>query len=451
MTIHVTEKPHAKLGPSGWATWGTCSGAPVLSDGVPRKSSKYADEGTAAHAVLEEALANGKDAEEYLGEDVIVDGTAWIVDNEMADAVNSSIDIVKSYVRDPGDVVQVEQTVPLAFMTGEEGAEGTSDVALITEKGTHLHIFDFKYGRGVQVYASEKGSIATRDGDLIEVPNGQLAMYALGWLAKHGFLYEDVEKVTLHVLQPRLEWHDQHTLSVVDLRNFEDVVRDAAGRVELNRQAHLEGGADLDLVPSEKGCKFCAAKAFCPALKNEVSTALATIARPSDPAAFENLTLPKKAAAIEVNEGATNEQLAEFMRAIPLIESAIKGVQAEVERRLFDGQDVPGFYLGQGRKGNRQWANEEEALQELTKGGRLKMSEALARKPISPTKAEKLLKDRPKVWAKIAPQITQPPGKPSVCREGVDKNDRYQIASAVEEFENLDAAAPIPTLDSVLD
>jgi hypothetical protein len=440
MTTAVSEKKHAVLGPSGWHTWGNCPGSVVLSDGIPKTTSRYAKEGTAAHQLLEDCLGDNTDAEDAIGREYEVEGEVFTVDQEMADAVNSAIDIVKSYC-DEGAILQVEQTVPLAFMTGEEDAEGTCDVAVIAEKGTHLYICDFKYGKGVQVYASEKLDEADAAAGHAPQPNGQLAMYGLGWLQKHGFMYEDVEKVTLVVIQPRIEWHDEFTLPIDQLHAFEEVVREASGRVELNRQAHLEGN-DLDLNPGEKQCKFCAAKAFCPALKNAVTQSLTTIAAPSDPAAFEDLSLPKKAASLKVDESATNEQLAEIMRAWPLIEDFGKAVRAEVERRLFAGQDVPGFYIGVGRKGNRAWKDDEAAIKELTKSGRLKMADALQRKPISPTAAEKAFKDRPKVWSKIAALIHQPEGKPSVCKEG-DSNPRYEVVSPPEAFANLDAPETI--------
>jgi hypothetical protein len=100
---------------------------------------------------------------------------------------------------------------------------------------------------------------------------------------------------------------------------------------------------------------------------------------------------------------------------------------------------VPGLYIGEGKKGNRKWQDEGEALKQLTKSGRLKVADATVAKVISPTQAEKKLKDRPKIWAQIAPLITQTEGQPSVCREGVDTNPVYQIASPVEAFDDLTA------------
>jgi hypothetical protein len=442
MTTEVVDKKHAVLGPSGWHTWGSCPGSVPLSEGIVVPTSSYAKEGTAAHALLEHCLTTGDDAEAMLGHEYVIEGEAFAVDNEMADAVNSSVDVVRSLIKvEDGDILFVEQMVPLTFMTGEEDAEGTADVVGLTEGGTKLVVIDFKYGKGVQVYASDFAPDETA-----KKPNGQLGMYALGWLHKHGALYEDVTHAKLVVLQPRLEWVDEHDVTIEQLRDFEGAVREAAGQVELNQQVYSEGN-ELDLNPSEKACKFCKAKAICPALKAVVSDSMALVAEPSKAEEFADLTIPKQAAAVNVNPDVSNEKLAEFVRAIPLIEEAVKAARAEVERRLFAGQQVPGFYLGVGRKGKRQWVDSETALQELTRSGRLKMMEALERKPISPTTAEKLLKDRPKIWAKIAPFITQPEGKPSVCREGLDNNPVYQIVSDVSEFANLDAL-PAPVYDA---
>jgi hypothetical protein len=439
--IETEEKPHAELGPSGWATWGNCPGSIALGEGIPRKSSQYAREGTAAHTLLERCLLEGCDAEDLLGAEIVVEGEVFVVDMDMADAINTSVTDVRSHIdTTKGDILHVEQTVPLQHMTGEEGAEGTCDVAGITDKGTTLVIADFKYGQGVMVYASEptpdKGGVR---------PNGQLAMYADGWLAKHGFLYEEITKIKLVVLQPRMQWVDEYTLTREALDAFiNDTVREAAGLVELNKQVRLEGG-DLQLVPGYKQCKFCVAKGICPALRASTSTALATVAEPSNIDEFENLSLPKQAAAVVVNEGVTNERLAEFMRAIPLIEQAIDAARAETERRLFDGQEIPGFYLGVGRAGHRKWEDEELARKEITKSGRLKVADATVQKLKSPTQIEKLAKGT-KWWPKVAPMIKQEPGGPSVCVEG-DKNPRYQIASSVSEFENLDAQ---PALEDVM-
>lgn len=430
---YVEEKAHAVLGPSGWPTWGTCAGSVPLSEGIVDKGSIYADEGTAGHSLLETCVLEGFDAEDLLGKTYTVGTNTFTVGMEMADAVNTAIAYIKSEIDvDKGDILMAEQSVPIGHLTGETGAEGTSDIVGITHGGKRMVIADFKYGKGVTVYASD------RDGN----PNGQLAMYALGALEKFGLIYDDIETVLLMVLQPRKDHFDMVELTIDELRAFGEEVTLAAGRVELNKQVYLEGN-ELDLVPGEKQCKFCKAKAICPALKAEVSKSLATISTASDPAEFEDLSLSKKASSVSIGDHTDPMKLAEFMRAAPLIEEAIKAVRAEVERRLFAGDVVPGYKLVEGKKGNRQWADKDEAAKELTKGGRLKSDQAFEKTPISPTKAEKLLKDRPKIWSKIAPLIIQPDGRPSVAPES-DKRPAYQIASALEDFADLSETSPQP-------
>ena len=57
---------HAVLSPSGASRWGACSGAPAMEKGEPATSSAYADEGTAAHALLRALHGLDPDAEHTL-------------------------------------------------------------------------------------------------------------------------------------------------------------------------------------------------------------------------------------------------------------------------------------------------------------------------------------------------------------------------------------------------
>ena len=450
MAHAVPEKKHAELGPSKWDTWGNCPGSVPLSADLPHSSSRYAREGTAAHQLLQDCLEGGLDAEDLIGREYEVEGETFIVDSDMADAVDVAINYVRDTINpERGDILLVEQGVPLQQLTGEEDAEGTSDVVGIIDGGKTLVVADYKHGQGVRVYSSEYVSEEELAAGVAPRPNGQLAMYGLGTLHKLGLIYDEIETVKLVVLQPRLEHIDEHEMPVAALLEFGDEVAEAAARVELNRQLH-EQGEPLDLHPTEKGCKFCKAKAHarCPALKALTSNALAISSNAED---FDDLTLPKRAASVVVSSDLTPDQLAEVMRAVPLIEEYIKAIRAEVERRLLAGETVPGYYLGVGRAGNRAWADPDVALKELTKSGRLKVAEATTAKVISPTQAEKLLKSRPKIWSQIAPLITTPTGGPSVCKDG-DKNLPYLLpSSAPEDFDDLTVEGAPTVVDLMAD
>lgn len=434
MPVAIAERPHAILGPSSWDRWSTCPGSVPMTEHLPPTSSKYAREGTAAHQLLEDCLKGNFDAEDLLGRQYEVEGEIFTVDMEMADAVNTALGWVREEVDvEAGDILMVEVGVPIAHLTGETDAEGSADIVAICDGGKTLKVMDYKHGKGVQVYAS------TQDGG----PNGQMAMYAHGALHMLSSLYDEIDTVKMFIMQPRVEWFDSHEMAVDELHAFADLVTEAAGRVELNRQVALEGN-ELDLVPTDKGCKFCRAKHHCPAFQNLTVNALSVVSTAED---FEDLTLPKKAASVVVDDSVAAEKLAEAMRAIPMVEQFIKAVRAEVDRRLLAGEPVPGFKLVEGKKGNRQWRDAEEAAAELTKSGRLKADEAFEKKPISPTKAEKLLKDRPKIWSKIAPLITQSEGQPSVAPED-DPRPALQLGSTIEDFEDLTSAEEPPMIET---
>lgn len=142
---------------------------------------------------------------------------------------------------------------------------------------------------------------------------------------------------------------------------------------------------------------------------------------------------------------ADNALLGETMTKIPMIEAWIKSIRAEVERRLLQGEAIPGWKLVQGKKGNRQWDDEgkaEEALKKL----KLKVDEMYHKYIISPTDAEKLLKKaQPAKWEKLQAHITQKEGAKSVAPDNDPRPaiivgqalDGFEVETAKETFDDL--------------
>ncbi len=76
---------HYRRSPSASTRWLACPGSIPLSEGIPRKESSYAQEGTEAHT-LAEMMLTGK--------------CAFVSDNrEMRDAVQVYVDEINSYRR----------------------------------------------------------------------------------------------------------------------------------------------------------------------------------------------------------------------------------------------------------------------------------------------------------------------------------------------------------------
>lgn len=414
---------HSEWSASGFERVMLCPGSKALCAGAARTTSSYAAEGTAAHEVLTMALKSGKDAVAYLGRVIEADGFKFEVDEDMARHVQSCVD----YVRDiQPDLLLVDRRVDYSVYLGlpPGTAWGTLDVAAV--KGDELIVLDYKHGAGVAVDVwNEARGI-----------NPQLALYGLGALAEAPVWVEaaDLEPITrvrLVISQPRAAAGPaEHDLSAPDLVNWAATAAEPA--IDRARQALAASndGAPLDgfLSPGEKQCRFCAAKATCPALRNAVAdTVMLSAAGPED---FVASPVPS-ADHIAPTEAAW---LAASLSKVDLIEDWCKAVRAEVERRLLAGQAVPGFKLVAGKRGSRAWLDPEQATKLLRETFRLPVEKAFDLKLISPTSAEKLFKAGdigPRQWPKAQALIFQPEGKPHVAPES-DK--RPALASTADDF-----------------
>lgn len=205
---------HAKLSPSGAHRWMACAGSVVLEASFPDKGSVYADEGTAAHTLAAYCLQDGTDAADYLGETIHVGERKFVVDPAMVGHVADYVKFVRDLAKDKK--LLVERKVPIGHLTGETGATGTSDAVIIDTANGHLAVADLKYGMGVKVDA---------------IGNHQLQMYALGAYEAYSLL-ADFQTVSMYIHMPRLNHVSEYHITVSELLEFADRVREAAANVE---------------------------------------------------------------------------------------------------------------------------------------------------------------------------------------------------------------------------
>lgn len=405
---------HSLLAPSAAHRWMPCPGSVVLSAPVPDRTSPEAAEGTAAHQVAEWVLRTGVDsASKYPDLEVVVKSNDELetfttpVDDHLIKNVDSYVDTVRREAL--GGELLVEQRVDLSGVLGVDDQGGTADAVALSQDGTELLVADLKYGRGVQVYAEG---------------NPQLRLYGLGALEDLD-LAGLIETVRLMIVQPRLDHVDEEVMSADDLRAWGLEARGSAMQVGAAMQCTSDDELRAYLQTGESQCRFCPAKARCPALAEVV-----------EEVAFDDVTADPPAVAETPVDA---DELGRMRALVPLVEQWCKAIVGEVDARLASGEPVTGWKLVEGRRGSRQWAD-EEAVAKALKSMRLKKDQMYEAKLISPTKAQKILTE--KRWEKLEPLIEQKEGKPQAVPE-TDKRPGLDTVS----FEATDEE---PSSDSLI-
>jgi hypothetical protein len=398
-----------------------------MEQGEPRSSSFYADEGTAAHFLSALCLTSGGNPEDFIDRTILVmedgsckfagdpgettqTGTSFEVE-PMLEPVAEYLDLVRSIVMATGGDLFVEQQLSIEHLTGEAGATGTTDAVILAPPA--IYTIDLKYGRGDPVSAEG---------------NPQTRIYTLSAVKEFDIL-GDFTTAHMLISQPRLSaTPSEEVMSIDDLIKWgDDVVKPAAFHALQVLYKEDPGAYIHHLNATEKACRWCRAKAKCPAASKLVRGAVLGDVT----ADFDDLTAVKTVVA-EYDD----LSLSEKMKACDMIEEWITAVRARVGTELLAGRGVPGYKLVQGRRGPRKWASPEEAEATL-KQMRLKEAEMYDWTLISPTTAEKLAKAGtigPRQWPKLQSIITQSEGKIHVAPES-DKRPTHALPSCADEFD----------------
>lgn len=303
-------KKHADLSASSSSRWLNCPGSIKAEREYieihGQSTSEFAEEGSAAHALLEVCLSKSKKPESFLGKRVYKKIKA---DQAMVDAVNETMEYV--------DKFRTEKTIPIyesrvSLLKWIKDGFGTVDIVLVNDD--EIHVIDFKYGKGVLVEAEE---------------NTQCMLYALGAIEEFEFLI-DVKIVHLHIAQPRRESFSSWTITRDALNEFgKDVIE----------KAKLAIASDAKRIPGETQCRWCLVRNDC----NEVYK----MAAETIPGEFEDLS--------EVDVHAlTDEQLVKIVSNKKQIETFLKSVDDRLVTEFTMGKKITGLKLVYGRS-VRKW------------------------------------------------------------------------------------------------
>jgi len=359
-----------------------CAGSTALIASVPPlPSSRYAAEGTAAHALAEHCLTNGEtDASLHLGEwfplELPVPGRdRFEVTAEMAGAVQVYLDTVyEELAKAPDSQLYVEQRFVLPIATAEEGEVfGSNDAMVYSPSLARLVVFDYKHGAGISVSAED---------------SSQLKFYGSGAAMSHPEWA--IGSVELVIVQPRARGADDNDgvkrweMDPLELIEFAGEAETAIGNAKFVIE-YTKGGpvSEKELQPG-KWCKWCAAAAVCPAREQQAIRAsgldytdITVIASPE--------TLPKPA-------DLDTARLGQVLAALDIIDQWGGQVRAYVDGLLQQGVPVPGWKLVD-KVGRRKWIEDETKIADyLAVMHGLDEDDLRPRKLVTITEAERQLK-----------------------------------------------------------
>lgn len=378
---------HATLSPSAASRWIKCPASVRMEGGVPRQpDSKYAAEGTAAHALAElmgrVALLGAPMADQMAEWRKEYDITPE-VEAEMEEHALAYIDLLRSRLAaNPGSVLLLEQRLS----AGIKDCWGTSDAVIVSP--TVVESVDFKYGLGVKVEAQG---------------NPQLRLYGVGALDTYGDLLGDVQTVRLWVHQPRLDHTDYEELAAQELREWRDSLKPVAA---------LALTDDAPFGPGEDTCRWCPASGRCRA-QMEYTTER-DFGKPD--------TL-------------SEDEVAELLGRVGAIEQWCAALKDYALNRVYsEGVAIPGYKVVLSG-GKRKVVDPDAALAALTELD-FELDEVSTRKLKGIGELETLLKDR--FTEVVGPFVRKGDGSPSLVPAKDKRPAINPEAKAAEDFSEED-------------
>ena len=314
-----------------------CPGSVALCAAMPPKpSSKYADEGTLLHNVMDVILTTGQTPEACIG---MKYGDIKLTDELINEKVYPALRALDEI--DPNKEMEYATETRVGFGDFLPDVFGSTD--LLGRVGRRAIILDWKFGSGVAVDAEE---------------NDQLMFYAAAAMRtpEVQWIFDDCDEIECIIVQPPSvkRW----VTTTQRIKEFE---------TDLKAAVKESSKPDAPLFAGEH-CRWCAAKPTCPLMTGAVERALH--------------------AQIDILDVA---QIASYLKKADTLEQWIADLRGLAHQVLEVGKPIPGYKLV-AKRAMRQWAVDDETVKiELNKAGLLP-AETVVEKVISPAQAEKELK-----------------------------------------------------------
>lgn len=388
---------HALLSPSSSHRWINCTPSARLEEGVPDKGSIYAEEGSCAHALCEFKLLHylnvetGGKYEQALkaARDEFEQGREKYSTDEMKEATDLYVSVVWEKYRDALKSTADAQLFVekrLDFTKYIPDSFGTADAIIIADG--MMEVIDFKYGKGVEVSATE---------------NTQMMIYALGALDAYSWEY-DIRCVRMTIIQPRKQNISEYELSVDELAKWQEE--------KLTPAARKANKGEGEQKPGE-WCRFCKVQAQCAKLAEQ---AMSVHSEHKDKGLI------------------TVEQMPAILEVIPTIKKWCTAVEEYALAKAIEGTKYKGWKVVEG-KSNRTIINKNLLIERLLEAGATDIYKPQELKGIG--ELEKMV-GKKKFTAMSPNCVVKPKGKPTLAPSSDDREECNDYSSAQKDFENIE-------------
>lgn len=397
---------HSRFSASAAHRWGACPGSIALTEGAPDTTSSAALAGTIGHEVADICLKQGLNAFQVTV--VTIDGVQHDVPDDTQIAVNNYIEMLKSR----GGTIMSEVQIDYAKLLGVPAGEGfgTSDAVILLDNGD-IEIHDLKLGHKS---VDPKG-------------NPQLLLYA-GGVAQtlEETTGEKVEYATVGIYQPsvsRFGITDGYTNKEMmdEIKELKSAAKSAIHAIKLFKKSGPTPAFYEDYTRAgEEQCKWCKHAASCPTLLAATQEVVADCK--SDD--FDIVSSPSLIDDAPVRRA---------YESIGLLKGFISAVEDEVYARALAGRGAAvGVKFVSGKQGNRKWAAEDAAAQELLVV--LPPDTVYTKSLISPAVAEKALKKAKATSFDLASLVTRSAPSKTIAPLNDPREEWSDTGATTEDF-----------------
>lgn len=392
---------HARLSPSNHR-WSNCPGSVREEAKYPDIPGESAIDGTGTHLLLEMCLNHAQPPSRWKGTVIGVNHedkpSGWMVNQDRIERVEICLEYLN---RRRKELKEQFPNCELTFSSetksnpgkhvGRDDWFGTVDITIevfdFIKGRQFLEIVDFKDGRGF-VHVKDNPQLISYIGGKLDFKN------ELDWLIR----------CRTTIVQPKTKPPIRYeNYSVSDIKNKID---------NLALAASLTDDQNAPLIPDNKNgkgyCNWCKHKKNCNALKNKQMEVFnmfdSTTSVSKDHVNIEqnnnmdNLypfertnskTLFDQIVETFKNiENLSSENLSQLLDAKRVMDDIFKQAQEEAEKRIENGNTIPGYALLPSNS-KREWAIEEDELVKILKARKFKKDDIYIAKLISPAQVLK--------------------------------------------------------------